>query len=155
MRKLATIAAAALTLSTLALATPSFAAGNDNERYSSNERQHYDNDDHYRGDRDRGDGYRGDRGHNDRFDFDRHERGFDRWERGWNDRGYNEYRHNRPLSYWQLTRRLNAQGYYGVRGLRKSHYGFGWRAFAYTGRGRPVMLRINPYNGRVLNVRYV
>jgi hypothetical protein len=158
MRKLVTIAATALTLSGLALATPSFAAGNDfggngqHGRYQDNDRF-----DHERGgynDRgydDRGRGRGGDR----HFDFDRHDGNFDRWERGWGDRGHGEFRHHRPLSYWQLVRRLEHQGYYGVRGLRKSRWGWGYRAFAFTGRGRPVMLRINPYSGRVINVRYV
>lgn len=150
MRQLVTIAATALTLSALSLATPSFAANNgyggsnQNGQYQNNQ----NNDDH---------GYQGDRNRNadKSFNFDRQERNFDRWERGWGNQGFNQFRHQRPLSYSQLTRRLQAQGYYGVRGLRKSNFGLGWRAFAFTGRGRPVMLQINPYSGRVLNVRYV
>jgi hypothetical protein len=158
MRQLVTIAATALTLSMLSLATPALADHNvpggngPNNQYQNNQ---YDNDNGHRGDRGRDDGYRGDRGRDRSFNFDRQERNFDRWERGWGNHGYNQFRHQRPLSYWQLTRRLQAQGYYGVRGLRKSHFGYGWRAFAFTGRGRPVMLQINPYSGRVLNVRYV
>ena len=164
MRKLVTLAATALTLSALSIATPALAehgttgGSGPNTQYQNNQ---YNNDDAYRGDRDRG--YGEDRGrHGDRdfrgdrnFNFDRHERSFDGWERGWGHQGYNEFRHQQPLSYWRLVRRLEAQGYYGVRGLRRSRHGFGWRAFAYTGRGRPVMLQINPYSGRVLNVRYV
>jgi hypothetical protein len=148
MRKLVTIAATALTLSALSLATPALADHNDaggngrNNQYQNNQ---HDNDD----------GYRGDRSRDRSFNFGRHEGNFDRWERGWGDRGFGQHRHHRPLSYWQLTRRLEFQGYYGVRGLRKSHFGWGYRAFAFTGRGRPVMLHINPYSGRVINVRYV
>lgn len=148
MRKLVTIAATALTLSALSLATPAFADHNDaggNGRNNQYQNSQHDNDD----------AYRGDRGRDRSFNFGRHEGNFDRWERGWGDRGFGEYRHHRPLSYWQLTRRLERQGYYGVRGLRKSHFGWGYRAFAFTGRGRPVMLHINPYSGRVINVRHV
>jgi hypothetical protein len=123
------------------------------------------------GDRDfgggRGDGFRGDRGFDDhRFDGDRrfnrnfdfrlHFGNFDRWERGW---GYgnwnNQYRFHQPLNYWQLSRRLERQGYYGVRGLQKARAGFGYRAFAFNFRGQPVMLRVNPFTGRVMDVRYI
>lgn len=158
MRNTMIAAATALAL-TLGFAAPSFADdrgyGNKNPGGSfSLDHQHDDNDDDYdRGNR------RGDNGNwrNDRDDrgFDRHERRFDQWERGWrNDFGH-DFRHHRPLSYRQLIRRLEHQGYYGVRNLRQSRWGRAWRAFAYTGRGRPVMLRINPYTGRVLDVRYL
>jgi hypothetical protein len=50
---------------------------------------------------------------------------------------------------------VEAQGFYGVRGLREARWGKGYRAFAYNFRGRPVMLRINPYNGRVMDVRFI
>lgn len=144
MRKLVTIAATTLALSTLGLAAPAFADHNGNSQGNQ-----YDND--------RGNRAEHGRGHdNDRsFDFGRHEGNFDRWERGWGRHGFSDSRHHGPLSYWRIVRRLEAQGYYGVRGLRQSRHGFGWRAFAFTGRGRPVMLHINPYTGRVLNVRYV
>lgn len=111
-------------------------------------------------------GYRG-HGYDDRrfnrngnfsitFDFGRYDRGFDRWERGWGHDGYqNQYRFHQPLNAWRLVRRLEAQGYYGVRGLRPARWGFGYRAFAVNHRGMPVMLRIDPYTGRVLNVRYI
>lgn len=98
-----------------------------------------------------GPGYDGGRG--GRYDFGRDEGRFDIWERGWDRRGEGEWRDHRTLNYWQLVRRIEFQGYYGVRGLRPARWGFGWRAFAYTGRGRPVMIRVNPYNGRVLDVR--
>ncbi len=102
------------------------------------------------------DGYRGNGRHrDDRFDFGRHDRNSDGWERGWGRHGYDNDRHGRPLSYGRLIRRLEQQGFYGVRGLRMSRYGGGLRAFAFTYRGRPVMLRINPYSGRVLDQRYV
>ena len=140
MRKLVTAAAAAAALS-LSLAAPALADHNDNRGPGSN--QTY-NDDNY-GDRTRG----------GRDDFGRSEQRLDRWERGWRDGGYRDrnYGDHRVLSQWQLVRRLERQGYYGVRGLRPSRHGFGWRAFAYTGRGRPVMIRVNPYTGRVLDVR--
>jgi hypothetical protein len=146
MRKLVTIAATTLALSTLGLAAPAFA---DHNGYGINQGNQYDYDGGERGDNGRGYG-------NDRnYDFGRHEGNFDRWERGWDRHEFGESRHHGKLSYWRIVRRLEAQGFYGVRGLRPSRYGFGWRAFAFTGRGRPVMLHINPYTGRVLNVRYV
>lgn len=89
------------------------------------------------------------------FDFGRYDRGFDRWERGWGHGGYDQFRFQQPLNYWRLNRRLEAQGFYGVRGLRPARWGFGYRAFAFNYRGQPVMLRINPYTGRVLDVRYI
>ena len=152
MRKLVTIAATALTLSALSFATPAF-AGNGAPGGSNG----YGQSDHYDGDRgDRGGrGGDHDRGRDHDRGVDRHEGNFDRWSHGGGEQHHDHPRHQRPLSYWQLTRRLERQGYYGVRGLRPSRHGFGWRAFAYTGRGHAVMLRINPYSGRVLNVRYV
>ena len=90
------------------------------------------------------------------FDFGRQNGAFDRWERGWGQGGYrDQYQFQQPLNYWRLNRRLEAQGFYGVRGLRPARWGFGYRAFAYNYRGQPVMLRINPYTGRVLDVRYI
>ena len=166
MRNTMIAAATALTL-TLGFAAPSFADdngyGNKNPGGSYGQNQQHDNDDYDRGDR-RGDNYdRGDRrGDNDNWrrdrdgrGFDRHERRFDQWERGWRNDFGPDFRHHRPLSYHQLVHRLERQGYYGVRNLRKSRWGGAWRAFAYTGRGRPVMLRINPYTGRVLDVRHI
>ena len=106
---------------------------------------------------DRGYGRRYDR--NDRFflqfDFGRFGGNFDRWERGWNHDGYDSWNHRRPLNSWQLARALEVQGYYGVRDLRPARWGFGYRAFAFNYRGMPVMIRINPYNGRVIDVRYL
>ena len=108
----------------------------------------YDGQRDHHGDRD----YR----HGDRnYDWNRQEGGSDRWERGWGRGGWEQNHHGRQLSYRQLVRRLEAQGYYGVRGLRDSRHGWGLRAFAFNYRGRPVMLRVNPFNGRVLDVRWV
>jgi hypothetical protein len=90
-----------------------------------------------------------------RFDFGRQYGNFDRWERGWGYGGYDNFRNHRPLNRWQIVRMLERQGFYGVRGLQKARYGFGLRAFAFNTRGRPVMLRINPFTGRVMDARYV
>ncbi len=165
MRKLVTTVAAALTLGVMGFAAPALA---DNYPYQGNNGQAYQNQPY-----NNGGGYQGqgqwnqggnydDRGFqpdrrfdNRRFDFDRQNGNFDRWERGWGKQGFNEFRNHQPLSYWRLVRRLEAQGYYGVRGLRQAQWGWGYRAFAYNQRGRPVMLRINPYSGRVLDVRYI
>lgn len=154
MRNTMIAAATALVLS-VGFAAPSFADdnnyGNRNPSGSYGQNQQYDDDDYDRGDR-RGDNGTWRRDRDDR-NFDRHERRFDQWERGWRDDFGPQYGRHKPLSYRQLVRRLEFQGYYGVRNLRKSHWGGAWRAFAYSGRGRPVMLRINPYTGRVLAAR--
>ena len=152
MRKLATAIAAAATLGLMAFTAPAFADDNGyrgNNQYNNS--QHNEDSDYQGRDRTNDRGRNFDR----RFDFGRHEGNFDRWERGWGNDGFGEFRHYRQLSYWRLVRRIEAQGYYGVRGLRKSNFGLGWRAFAFNYRGQPVMLRINPYTGRVLNVRYL
>jgi hypothetical protein len=149
------IAAATAFALAMGFAAPSFA---DDNGYGSRapggaygQNQQYDDDGYVRGDRPGDNGaWRRDR---DGRNFDRHERRFDQWERGWRNDFGPDFRHHRPLSYRQLIRRLERQGYYGVRNLRKSHWSGAWRAFAYTGRGRPVMLRIHPYSGRVLEAR--
>ncbi|MEQ1865335.1 MAG: hypothetical protein ABL996_11905 [Micropepsaceae bacterium] len=154
MNKYLAAATTALTLSVAALATPAFAdhntpvpgyGGNAPKASQSN-----DNNDFGRGDNGRG--ARGGASYN----FDQNdERGFDGWERGWKRGGFGEYGHQGVLSYRKLVRRLERQGYYDVRGLRQSQWGFGMRAFAFNGRGYPVMLRINPYTGLVLEARPV
>jgi hypothetical protein len=166
MRKFVTAAATALTLGVLSISTPALADQNSGYtgyhgpqgNYQQHQAPGYGAPGHPgwgydapRG-RDRDDGFRrGDR----QFDWNRHEGNFDRWERGWN-RGDREFMHHgRALSPRQLVRRVEAQGFYGVRGLREARWGKGYRAFAYTFRGRPVMLRINPYNGRVMDVRFI
>ncbi len=154
MRNTLIAAATALAL-TMGFAAPSFADdngyGNKTPGGSYGQNQKYDDGAYDREDRP------GDRGtwRRDRDDrnFDRNERRFDQWERGWRNDFGSDFRDHRPLSYHQLVRRLERQGYYGVHNLRKSRWSGAWRAFAYTGRGRPVMLRIHPYTGRVLDVR--
>ena len=170
MRKLVTTVATALTLGVMGFAAPAMAdnypnQGGYNQPYSGdrdgrwNQQGGYQDSWSDRGFDDRGfdEGRRsGDRRWKDpRFEFDRYNGNFDRWERGWGHRGFDDFRLHRPLNQWQLSRRLEAQGYYGVRGLRPARWGFGYRAFAYNFRGRPVMLRINPFTGRVLDVRYI
>ena len=166
MRKFVTAAATALTLGVLSVSTPAFADQNSgyNGQYGpqGSHQQHQapgygapgyqaNGFEAPRRDRDDDSFRRGDR----QFDWNRHEGSFDRWERGWN-RGDREFqRHGRVLTQRQLIRRIEAQGYYGVRGLRDARLGQGYRAFAFNFRGRPVMLRINPYNGRVMDVRFV
>lgn len=150
MRKLVTAIATAATLAVLGTA-PAFAHDDDYRYrgdYNGNQYQNnqYQNDQYQDNGRDYDRSREFDRG----FDFNRSEGNFDRWERGWGRQGFGEFR-GQSLSYWRLVRRLEAQGYYGVRNVRQARWGFGWRAFAYTGRGYPVMLRINPYTGRVLD----
>jgi hypothetical protein len=158
MRKLLTTAAAALALSAMGLAAPAFA---DEDRDGRGPRGSYDQGYQHQGEQPGDRGYR-DRDHGDDrdydrrgFDFDRHERSLDAWERGWRRDGQRWQGRHGVLPYRLLVRRLAQQGYYSVRGLKPGRFGFGWRAFAFTGRGHPVMLRINPYTGRVLDVRYV
>ncbi|MFM9864592.1 MAG: hypothetical protein ACKVRO_13390 [Micropepsaceae bacterium] len=127
------------------------------------EDRRFDNDDdHFGGERgfeDRRFDGRHDRRFNDRnrnFNFNLHFGNFDRWERGWGYGNYqNQYRYHQVLNRWQIERVLERQGYYGVRGLQKARGGFGYRAFAFNQRGRPVMLRVNPFTGRVMDVRYI
>ncbi|MEQ1754146.1 MAG: hypothetical protein ABL973_08425 [Micropepsaceae bacterium] len=169
MRKYVTAAATALTLGVLNFAAPAMA-----DQYQPNYGNHGQQGQNQGGNQQYGnpgygnqgngqpnyghndDGYRqGDRRTEGNFNWNRHEGNFDRWERGWERGGWNNDRHGAVLSYWRLVRRVEQQGYYGVRGLRQSRFGSEYRAFAFNFRGRPVMLRINPYSGRVLNVRNI
>ena len=163
MRKIVTAAAAAVML-VLGAAAPALADHNDNYPYQQGQGQYqqgpqggysdrysngpYENDDF--------DGYRGPRdGRFNNFNFNNQNGNFDSWERGWGNRGYDNYRHQRPMPVRKLIRALAYQGYYGARGFQQAHWGFGYRAFAFDRSGAPVMLRVNPYNGRVIDVRYV
>ena len=142
MRKLITTTAAAISLGVMALASPAMADQSYGPRggQAQHERQ-FQQDRHGSAQRHQ--------------DWGRHDRGFDQWERGWgrSDRAYGH--HERTLSQRQIIRHLERQGFYGVRGLREARWGWGLRAFAEDRRGRPVMLRVNPYSGRVMDVRYV
>ena len=174
MRKLMTTVATALTLGVMGVAAPAMADAPQATGYNQtfggpkgSQAQFGEKFDERRfGDRDFEDRRFGDKGLDDhRFDrdgrfsitidFGRHGGQFDRWERGWGDTGFGDHRFHKPMSYWRLVRRLEVQGFYGVRGLRPARTGFGYRAFAYNFRGQPVMLRINPYTGRVLAVRHI
>lgn len=180
MRKLMTTVATALTLGVMGAAAPALADAPQTTGFNQTfggpkgPQSQFDKngpfaekfDERRFGDRDFDDRRFGDKGFDDHrfdrdgrfsitFDFGRHGGQFDRWERGWGDTGFADHRFHKPMSYWRLVRRLEAQGYYGVRGLRPARWGFGYRAFAYNYRGQPVMLRINPYNGRVLAVRRI
>jgi hypothetical protein len=150
------IAAATAILLTVGFAAPSFADENSYGNYGGRTPggsygQNQQGDDYDRGDH-RSDNGAWQRDRDDR-NFDRNERRFDTWERRWRNDFGPDFRHHRPLNYRQLVNRLERQGYYGVRNLRKSRWSGAWRAYAYTSRGRPVMLQINPYTGRVLDVR--
>jgi hypothetical protein len=142
MRKLINTTATAISLGIMALASPAMADQSYGPRggQAQHERQ-FQHDRHGSAQRHQ--------------DWGRHDRGFDQWERGWgrSDRAYGH--HERTLSQRQIIRRLERQGFYGVRGLREARWGWGLRAFAHDRRGRPVMLRVNPYSGRVMDVRYV
>jgi hypothetical protein len=168
MRKYVTAAATAFTLGFLGLAAPAMADqyqshGNYGQQgqYQGNGYGHQDNANQDNG-RDGGDRGYNNQGRDDNArrggerdnDWGRYQGNADGWERGWGRGGWDNDRHAVALPYWRLVRRIEQQGYYGVRGLRDSRFG-GYRAFAYNYRGRPVMLRINPYNGRVLDIRYV
>lgn len=172
MNKYLAAATTALTLSVAALSTPAFAdqntpvpsyGGQGPQAGQPNGNADYGRGDRGRGDQSRGDQGRGDQGQSDYGRGDRgrpshqfnqnDDRGFDGWERGWKRGGYGDYGHQRVLSYRKLVSRLERQGYYDVRGLRQSQWGFGLRAFAFSERGFPVMLRINPYSGKVLEAR--
>lgn len=153
MRKSIMAAATALTIGLAGLTAPALADHNDNYRRG------YENRDDDRGyDYDR----RYDRRYDHRrFDFDRHEGTSRYWERSWgwrhhDDDRYGHGRYGRTLPYWMLIRRIERQGYFGVRGLRPSRWGYGWRAFAfYRSDGHPAILRVDPATGRVLSVRHL
>ena len=117
----------------------------DNDRFGDRrfeDRRHFDGDRRFRGNRN--------------FNFQLQFGNFDRWERGWGYGNYQtQYRYQRPLNAWQIERLLERQGYYDVRNLQKARAGFGYRAFAFNYRGDPVMLRVNPFTGRVIDVRYI
>ena len=160
MRKFVTAAAAALAL-TLGFAAPALAGHNDqNNNYpyqgQPQNQAPYANDDHRYSQNDRFEQRFNDRRYRD-YNFDRHNGNFDRWERGWNhDRGFDhQYRHAKPMSLRKLTRALAYQGFYRARGFQKARWGHGLRAYAFDRHGRPVMVRVNPYNGRIIDVRYI
>lgn len=158
MRKFVTTAAAALAL-TFGLAAPAFA---DHDQYNNYPYQGGYNQNYGSGAPQGGYGDpnrypnngRFDQRYYDNYNFDRHDRTFDRWERGWNDYGHNQYRYQRTLAMSELRPRLAAQGFYGVRKVKKDRWG-AYRAFGFNRRGMPVMLRINAYTGRVIDVRYI
>ena len=172
MRKLVTTVATAVTLGVMGFAAPAFADSpapqpGHNQPYKGpvnpNAGPRYDGGqfDQNRFDQNRFDRNRPGPDRFDRngkisitFDFGRYDRGFDRWERGWGNAGFAQFRFQKPLNTWQLTRRVESQGYYGVR-LRRVRSAYGYGAFAFNYRGQPVMLRVNPYTGRVLDVRYI
>lgn len=159
MRKFATTALTALSISllgsTVALADSAPQYGY-NQQPSQQWNQGSRDDDRRFDDRrfdDRRNDHRFDRR---KFNFQLFFGNFDRWERGWGYGNYqNQYRFQRPLTSWQLQRQLERQGYYNVSHLQKARNGFGYRAFAFTYRGQPVMLRVNPYTGRVMEARYI
>lgn len=157
MRKFVTAAAAALAL-TLGLAGPVLADQNQNNNhpYQGGYDQNYGQTPppgYSDPNRQPNDG-RFDRRYYDNYNFDRHDRTFDSWERGWNDYGHNKYRYQRTLSMSELLPRLAAQGFHGVRKVKKDRWG-AYRGFGFNRRGLPVMLRINAYTGRVIDVRYI
>ncbi len=152
MRKFVIAAAAGLAL-TAAAASPAFADHNypypGNQGYNQNQGQYGDDDYRYPPDR-------RDPRYNDNYNFDRQNGNFDRWERSWGGQhGYNQYRYQKPMSGKKLLRALAYQGYYGVRNLQRSRWGSDYRAFAFNRGGRPVMLRVNAFTGRVSDVRYI
>ncbi len=71
------------------------------------------------------------------------------------DRGYDRStaRHD-VLSRANMIRRMEHQGYRRVHDLRQIHRESDWRALA-SWHGRRVVLRLNPYSGRVISSRYL
>ena len=166
MRKLATTALTALSITLLGSAAALADAPYQGSQGQSYNQQYNGQQGQWRGgDRNADDRRYDDRRHDDNdrfrranrnFNFSLHFGNFDRWERGWGYGTYqNQFRFHRVLSTWQIVRMLERQGYYGVSHLQKARGGFGYRAFAFNHRGRPVMLRVNPYTGRVMDVRYI
>lgn len=152
MRKLVTTAAAALVL---IVGTAGTASADQNYPYQGNYNynQNQNDDGDYRYPQDR----RANPQYYDNYNFGRYNGNFDTWERRWNyDRRFDQqYRFQKPMSQKKIVRALAYQGYYGVRNLQRSRWGYDYRAFAFNRQGRPVMLRVNPFNGRVSDVRYI
>jgi len=117
----------------------SYDNGNGSSDYGGNYSNNYGN--NYGNSYDQGD----DQGYAERDEDRTWERSWHRWD------GYRD--HDQVLPYWKLERRIERQGYFGVRNLHPSRFGFGWKAFARDRFGRAVMLRVNPHSGRVLDVR--
>jgi hypothetical protein len=86
--------------------------------------------------------------HSARFDRD-----VNAWERGWSPIRVEVRFGNHGLTSWQLTRRLEAQGYYRVHDLTPARFG-SWRATAMY-RGHRVIVRVDQFSGRVLAARYI
>jgi hypothetical protein len=158
MRTIVTTAATALALALATFTTPAMAdqyvphrgdRGQETGQY-----QDYGTAPDFRGGPSRGE-YDHNRRAEGRYDFDRQEGAYRNWEDGWSRPGHERFGNGRTLHPWKMIRRLERQGFYGVRGLRPSERGWGWRAFAFTYRGQPVLLRINPYSGAVIDVRRV
>jgi hypothetical protein len=76
------------------------------------------------------------------------------WERTWGPWQGERFGAHDTLPRWQLVRRLEAQGYHNVSNLTPGRFGNGWRAFA-SYRHSPVVVRLDPFTGRVLAARYV
>ena len=80
----------------------------------------------------------------------------DRYGSQYNDDRYgNQYRYQKPMSLKKIARALAYQGFYGVRGLQRTRWGSDYRAYAFDRNRRPVVLRVNAFNGRVSDVRYL
>ena len=67
--------------------------------------------------------------------------------------GWNSYALPMALSYPAVRYVLAQQGYFSVRDVHAVRYAYGWRACAQDRWGRPVVLRLDPFTGRVLRVR--
>lgn len=159
MRKLVTAAAVALTVG-LGAASPALADGQYGQTFGHNnhgqQSQSYGqyNDDDQDLDAPYQPSYQDQRAFDGRGDRFRDDRGA--WERSWRPwQDHREYSRFEVLPRWKLIRKLERQGFYDIRDLRPSRFGQGWRAFARTGRGAFVILRVNPHNGRVLDVHRV
>lgn len=98
-----------------------------------------------------------DRRYYDNYNFNQYSGTMDNWERSWRyDRRFEQqYRYKKQLSPKKVVRALAYQGYYGVRNLQKSRFGWDWRAFAFNRNGRPVIVRVNAFTGMVVDVRYL
>jgi hypothetical protein len=74
---------------------------------------------------------------------------YNQWYPGWRHAWYDQ---RAILPPHRLIRRLERQGYYGIRTMGFSHRGM-IRVLAFDQWRRPVALRVDPFSGAVLRVR--
>jgi hypothetical protein len=149
MRNLMTTVAMILTLG---VATPALADGSQNHGFGNGQSYGQPYGAQHRDDRSNGPAFGNNDNHNLGYNAPRRDLGD--WERTWGPWQGERFGAHDTLPGWQLVRRLEAQGYHNVTNLTPGRFGNGWRALA-SYRHSPVVVRLDPFTGRVLAARYV